>query len=327
MSMPSPPIELAIYVGGHSNEDPVAAYLEGGVAYADHLLAALPAGCDLGGKRVLDYGCGSGRIMRHMVERGTGAVFEGCDIHRPSVEWLAAHLAAPHAVFMGGEMPPLDRPDGRYRLIYATSVFTHLAGSWSRWLLELHRLLDDDGLLMVTHIGPSFAETFGEDPWREDRIGMLTLAPGNPWEAGGPMVLHSQWWVRAHWGRCFEILSFEPDGFGVAPGTPGSQGLIVLRKRPVVLDPEQLETLEPGEPREIEALQHALRRAHIESIELNTYLNAYVDAYKQEATRSAALSERLEATEVDLLAKLRQAERPRNAPRAMVRGVRARLRG
>jgi SAM-dependent methyltransferase len=327
MSMPSPPVELAIYVGGHSNEDPVAAYLEGGAAYADHLLAALPAGFDLGGKRVLDYGCGSGRIMRHMVERGTGAVFEGCDIHRPSVEWLAAHLAAPHAVFMGGEVPPLDRPDGRYRMIYATSVFTHLAASWSRWLLELHRLLDDDGLLMVTHIGPSFAETFGEDPWREDRIGMLTLAPGNPWEAGGPMVLHSQWWVRAHWGRCFEVLSFEPDGFGSAPGTPGSQGLIVLRKRPVVLAPEQLETLEPGEPREIEALQHALRRAHTESIELNIYLNAYVGAYKQEATRSAALSERLEATEADLHAKLRQAERPRNAARAVVRGVRARLRG
>jgi SAM-dependent methyltransferase len=327
MSMPSPPVELAIYVGGHSNEDPVKSYLDGGAAYADHLLGALPAGFDLNGRRVLDFGCGSGRIMRHMLERHMGAVFEGCDIHSPSVEWLAAHLEAPHAVFMGSEMPPLDRPDGHYRMIYATSVFTHLAASWSRWLLELHRLLDDDGLLMVTHIGPSLADTFDEDPWQEDRIGMLTLAPGNPWVAGGPMVLHSRWWVRAHWGRCFEVLSFEPDGFGATPGTPGSQGLIVLRKRAVVLTPEQLEALEPGEPREIEALQHSLERAHGESIELNTYLNAYVDAYKQEATRSAALSERLEAIESDLLAKLRQAERPRNAARAVLAGVRARLRG
>jgi SAM-dependent methyltransferase len=326
MSMPSPPVELAIYVGGHNNEDPVASYLQGGAAYADHLLGALPAGFDLAGKRVLDFGCGSGRIMRHMLERGTGAVFEGCDIHGPSVEWLTEHLEAPHAVSMGPEMPPLDRPDGRYRMIYATSVFTHLAASWSRWLLELHRLLEDDGLLMVTHIGPSLAETFDEHPWREDRIGMLTLAPGNPWQAGGPMVLHSQWWIRAHWGRCFEVLSFEDDGFGAAPGTPGSQGLIVLRKRPVPLTPEQLEELEPEEPREIEALRHALRRSQTESIELNTYLNAYVDAYKQEGLRSAELSERLRATEVDLRKKLLQAERPRNAALAVVRGVRARLR-
>jgi SAM-dependent methyltransferase len=327
MPMPSPPVELAIYVGGHSNEDPVASYLQGGAAYADHLLEALPAGFDLSGGRVLDFGCGSGRIMRHMVERGTGAVFEGCDIHTPSVEWLKGHLEAPHAVFMGAEMPPLDRPDGHYRMIYATSVFTHLAASWSRWLLELHRLLEDDGLLMVTHIGPSLAETFDEAPWREDRIGMLTLAPGNPWQAGGPMILHSQWWIRAHWGRCFEVLSFEPDGFGATSDTPGSQGLIVLRKRPVLLTPEQLEALEPGEPREIEALEHALRRAHTESIELNTYLNSYVQAYEHEATRSAELSERLKATEVDLQARLRQAERPRNAARAVIRGVRARLRG
>jgi hypothetical protein len=235
-------------------------------------------------------------------------------------------------------------------MIYATSVFTHLATSWSRWLLELHRLLDRDGLLMVTHMGPGYAKTSGEEPWREDRIGMLVLGPGNPWTAGGPMVLHSEWWVRAHWGRCFEILSFEPDGFGSAPGTPDTQGLIVLRKREVGLTPAQLEALEPGETREIGALQHSLERSHGELIELNAHLNDYTDAYvrgaersakldatlndyaaayAREAARSAELSAALDAQEArasELKELLLQAERPRNAARALYTGVKARLR-
>jgi SAM-dependent methyltransferase len=212
-----------VYVGNHDNEDPVAAYLRGGCAYAGHLISALPPGVRLEGKRVLDFGCGSGRILRHMLGRCPETVFDGCDIHQESIEWLAPHLEAPHDAFMCGELPPIDRPDGHYQLIYAISVFTHLAASWSRWLLEMHRLLDDDGLLVATHIGPGYPAVFEEDPWQEERIGMLVLGPGNPWPAGGPMVLHSEWWIRAHWGRCFEILSFELDGFGSQPGAPVTQ--------------------------------------------------------------------------------------------------------
>src|SRR3712207_8661275 len=47
----------------------------------------------------------------------------------------------------------------------------------------------------------------------EARIGMTVLGYGHPWEAGGPMVLHSEWWIRAHWGRAFEIDYFQPGGF------------------------------------------------------------------------------------------------------------------
>ena len=268
MAVPPPPRTLATYVGERANQDPVASYLEGGAAYAAHLLRALPDGFDLEGAHVLDFGCGSGRLMRHMVDAETGAVVEGCDIHRPSIEWYARHVKAPHEVFLTDEMPPLPRPDGHYRLIYATSVFTHLSESWSAWLVEMHRLLEDGGLLMATHIGPAYAAVFDEEPWDDDRIGMLVLLPFNPWADGGPMVLHSEWWVRAHWGRCFELLSFERDGFGNSPGVPGTQGLMVLRKRPVTITAADLELLEPGEARELTALQHALDRSHMEIREI-----------------------------------------------------------
>jgi hypothetical protein len=72
-----------------------------------------------------------------------------------------------------------------------------------------------------------------------------------PWDLGGPITLHSPWWLRAHWGRAFDILALKPGG-----EKPGSHGLILLRRKPVHLTVEDLERLEPDEPREVSALQH-----------------------------------------------------------------------
>ncbi len=44
------------------------------------------------GKRVLDFGCGAGRTLRHFVEEAQVAEFSGCDIHGGSVDWINANL-------------------------------------------------------------------------------------------------------------------------------------------------------------------------------------------------------------------------------------------
>ncbi len=43
--------------------------------------------------------------------------------------------------------------DGSFDLIWAVSVFTHLAETWSAWLLELHRVLKPGGILLATFMG------------------------------------------------------------------------------------------------------------------------------------------------------------------------------
>jgi hypothetical protein len=58
------------------------------------------------------------------------------------------------------------------------------------------------------------SEVFTGEAWDEDRIGMNVLRPDQPWDAGGPVVLMSDWWVRAHWGRAFEILDVAPNIHG-----------------------------------------------------------------------------------------------------------------
>jgi SAM-dependent methyltransferase len=319
-------------VAACSESDPVSLYLEQGERFSRALLSLFPADLPLDGERALDFGCGSGRFLRYLIKANTGAVFEGCDIHEPSIEWLRRHLPAPHDAFVNDPEPPLPRPDGCYKLIYATSVFTHLTESWASWLCELHRLLANDGMLIATVLSAACGAQFVEQPWHEERIGMLVLGPGRPWEAGGPMVLHSEWWLRLHWGRAFEIHHFDA---GDHSGFDG-QGVVVMRKRNVRVGPQQLDAIEPGEPRELTALTHALHRAHAELIELNARHDEYSCAYQQEAAAREQLENENEALrrEAEALRKqlpqlsteLADARRARNAARTIVRAVDARAR-
>ena len=74
--------------------DPGETYVRLGEILCDQLLEALPDGWSSHGKRVLDFGCGAGRILRHLPSRAPGAEIWGCDIDRRSVEWLERSAAA-----------------------------------------------------------------------------------------------------------------------------------------------------------------------------------------------------------------------------------------
>lgn len=253
--LPLPPYELASRVGSLDDApDPWAHYDSIGRASRDDLLAALPEGFSLEGRRILDFGCGAGRTLRHFVADESPGEFWGCDIDTASVAWLQESLSPPVSAFANGDLPPLDQPDATFDLIYCVSVFTHLTRSWSAWLLELHRVLKADGLLLVTFMGEGQSQVVAAEEWHEERVGMLTLRPGQSWDHGGPMVLHSPWWIREHWGRLFEILSLTPYGF---PGAPAGQGhgMVAMRRKDVDLSPADLER-PSADPREAAALLH-----------------------------------------------------------------------
>jgi hypothetical protein len=138
--------------------------------------------------------------------------------------------------------PPLPHADSSFERIRADSAFTRLTGGWAEWLLELRRLLTEDGLFVV---GLSPAETFERlsgHPWDESRVGMTVLsALDGP---GARVVFHSEWWLRAHWGRAFEIVSIEEGG---------GRRIVSLRRVEGELSADQLERPEPGDERELAA--------------------------------------------------------------------------
>ena len=256
---PHPPAELIGYVG---NKDPVRQVEDFelfGRRYRDLVLDLLPPDWSFEGKRVLDFGCGSGRVLRHFLDEAKVAELHGCDIDAASIGWLRQTLSPPLHVSRNEEEPGLPFPDGHFDLIWAMSVFNVLTDTWSGWLCELHRVLREDGLLLVTFVGEGGSEFVAREPWVEDRIGMNVLAYGVSWEAGGPMVLHSPWWIREHWGRAFDILELRPT-------SEWGEGAVVLRRRDLTPTPEDLERIDPRDERELRALRHNVRQVQREGV-------------------------------------------------------------
>jgi SAM-dependent methyltransferase len=247
---PRPPIELAARVGG-SYEDMLA-------IAAGHRRAideVLPDDWDYRGKAVLDFGCGVGRTMATYHDLRDETELFGCDIHRPSIEWATQAMSPPFRFFVCEEEPPLDVPDERFDLVYACSVFTHITDAWARWLVELHRVLRPGGIFVSSVLNRPMIDPIFAREW-DDRIGMAPAYLGREWDAGGPCVLLSEWWIREHWGRAFEILRFD-EGVEHEGGRVG-HGWVVGRRLPERPTAERLEAVDLEDPRERAALQYNL---------------------------------------------------------------------
>jgi SAM-dependent methyltransferase len=251
-------------------------YLRGGQSRRRGIVQALPVGYAFEDRRVLDFGCGAGRVLRQFLPEAESGEFWGCDLYEPTVEWLQENLSPPFRFYVN-ERRPMPHPDSYFDLVYAISVFTHITDEWADWLLEIHRILKPDGLLLVTFIGPRSWERPLRRTVGEDELGMAVVRRNQSYAStSGPLVLHSPWWIRAHWGRAFEPVTLWPHGWawrrkraetqdeldrritGVKPG----HGVFVGRKRTGMFTSDDLKRPEPGDPRE-----EAARRLQAELLE------------------------------------------------------------
>jgi SAM-dependent methyltransferase len=240
--LPIPPPDLASRVGGSYQE-----YRAIGAAHRGFIASLLPEDWSFSNKRVLDFGCGPGRTLTAHAAEAESAEFWGCDIDAPSIEWAQSHLSPPFHFFVCDEVPPLDQPDSTFDLVYAMSVFTHITDHWNSWIAELHRVMRPEGVAIISILGPAMANAILGRDW-DDRIGMAVADLHKGWEIGGPSVFHSEWWIREHWGRAFEILRFEPHQ------TPGAgHDFVTMRRRDVEVTAGELNEVSPEDGREHEA--------------------------------------------------------------------------
>ena len=298
--------------------DPERAWLRQGEFVARILTDQLPAGVSLSGARVLDFGCGAGRVMRHLIDDvGDDGELHGVDIDRPSIDWLRSSASPPLHPATCGELPSLPYPAEHFDLVYAMSVFTHLTEEWAGWLLELRRILKPDGLLVATVIGRETGAGLGLEQPGDDAPGMYVRTLGNAWDHGGPVVIHDAAWVAERWGRAFAIVSHDER----VTGAPWPHDIVVARPRPGDLTQDDL--LAPGADGEADgqALDAQLRLLRRDALLHRTVYDARAqDALARIAASRAAIEARASGRLAELAARYAELERER-ARSSRPRGV------
>lgn len=123
------------------------------------------------GARMLDIGCGCGRIARHLVAAPGLAGYVGFDRHPGMIDWCHEHIARRdsrfsflylelrsiytlvdgHAGTLSPESFRFPFEDASFEGALAASVFTHIPiAETAQYLRELRRVLTDDGTALVT---------------------------------------------------------------------------------------------------------------------------------------------------------------------------------
>ena len=176
--------------------------------------------------RWLDFGCGVGRVTRHVERSGFALELHGVDVDADAIRWLGA--SHPPGRFAAcGRLPPTDLPASFFDVVYAVSVFTHFDEAMeSAWLGELARLLSPGGLLIASTLSTVLTFTRPDltvDQHREmNERGFLFAPGGGTFNDDAAFEARSR--VERVWGAKLTPRHFEEHGLA------GYQDLSVWEK-------------------------------------------------------------------------------------------------
>lgn len=185
---------------------------------------------------MLDFGCGTGRLLVGWWAAGWSGPLAGCDVNSELIGWVQRHLPTEMRFDATAYRPPLPYGDASFDLVTAVSVFTHLGwASEEEWARELSRVLRPDGVLLLTLHGETYVHhTWSSDPQavREfRRKGFLTF--GGAETSNQFASFHTRRAVRRLF-REFSIRAFFPNGRVRGCGVPfpvaAHQDVYVLRR-------------------------------------------------------------------------------------------------
>lgn len=213
---PLPPVEIT---QGYLKSP--RGYLRGGQESADVLKALAAKHASLEPQdRVLDWGCSSGRVLRHFMAEAEAEKLEcwGVDLEAQAIDWAREHL---HPILFATctALPHLPFPDASFKLIYGLSVMTHIEHLEDMWLLELRRLLAPGGLVVLTIQDEDSIEFYrqeGKPAWIPDELDLDELLDGRELRvisgagAFDTYTLMSKKHIHRVWAKYFRVAEIIP---------------------------------------------------------------------------------------------------------------------
>lgn len=223
--LPFPGGDLAFRVAGTADRE---WFFKSGRQTAEDIANGLAA---VGGRlqaceRILDFGCGCGRVLLWLKDLAGATALYGSDIDATAIEWAREHL--PYVTFtVNNGLPPTEFPDAFFDFVYSQSVFTHLDETYQdAWLAELQRIVRPGGRLLLSVNGEQSFQQLEKTRQSQgipsgalriarDMKGLLFITD-DQWGGMFPDFYHSSFdtpaYVFAHWSRYFRIHCYIPRG-------------------------------------------------------------------------------------------------------------------
>jgi SAM-dependent methyltransferase len=223
----APPAALRLRVHG---DEILLNFIRNGQVIAGNVSRALPSDLVLvTDSRILDFGCGCGRVISLLKRLVPGQYF-GTDIDRETIDWCATSMGDLGTFEVNGFWPPSRYPDSFFDLIFSISIFTHLPEDMqSAWLEELARIMKPGGCTILTvqgswlfprdHLSPIEAGKFDDSGfyyYKGDKTDGLPEFYRSTY--------HSEKYIRQHWSKFFDIERIIPRGVN------NHQDIVVCRK-------------------------------------------------------------------------------------------------
>jgi cyclopropane fatty-acyl-phospholipid synthase-like methyltransferase len=133
-------------------------YYEDGKNTAEEIVRLFSKYYDLSkpDKTILDWGCGPGRIVRHLPALLPDAEVYGTDYNENYIKWCSENLNGIN--FSVNKIdPPMNFASSFLDAIIGLSIFTHLSiKNHFEWINELHRIVKFGGGILITTQGEAY---------------------------------------------------------------------------------------------------------------------------------------------------------------------------